>query len=639
MSDHRSSTDALILFLIAQWREDGFGKYALIAAAVLVAFLFLLLMRAIDASDQERLHPKVQKATRPDARRGGYSPRGPLFVPLVLNGVTIDLQPKRGGSQHCAVLGPTGLGKSSAVLSLFDLDIAVVAIALDNTRPLSKKVRSIGGWDWTNDPRQCSFGLDLLNVSTPSATAELVVSGLPKFTGDSGQWRRAAIARLTRALQICDAVGEPRTWLTMLRALRFKTGDVPADLACYEWASKLEQVYSLCGQNFGPDLNLVNAIRNRQKVVLRTNHFLSTEVGPMVGGWLMLLARLAAHEANTPFVLIVEEANQAEIFAKYISPVAQAARDRDVVGVWIGQNGSKLPDEVTQNTKVWVCSGQVLQKEQRFCADMLKLDPEKLDLDTFPKTNPPSDQGIGWFYVRAPGLRTTLVHLKEPTYAPVKKSPLVQPGVKKEPGGILRITRVEPDRQSRIPWPVILRSAVKPRELAAGRKVVPGWIERNPRRREIWDNLDGTETEQGCQLWTKGRNKEYGKSWYLNVGGWQTHFLFWAWKVIEDHEQCVPGDLERFYGRNPDVPPFEWPVVKDELVLLRSLKQWMQRPDESRDKLSLSIDHCCPGFPNALCGNWRHHQLVADEPGREGSNSKLRQQRRKGLGRLAAELG
>ena len=635
MPDHFPSTREIALYLRWLWYQPGGKEIELVGLAIFGVAMLVLYISMERATERPKVAPKK---TTVEPSRGSYSPRGPLYVPLVLDNVTLDLQPKRGGSLHMGVVGPTGLGKSSAVLSLFDVELAVVCVALDNTRPISRKVRSIGGWDWTNDPRECSFGLDLLNISTPAATAELVVTGLPKANGDSGQWRRAAIARLVRTIQACDRADVPRNWPDLIRGLRLKTGDVPADLACMEWASKLEQVYGLCGQNFGNDLNLVDAIRNREKVLLRTNHFLSTEVGPMVGGWLMLLARLAAHEANTPFVLIVEEANQAEIFAKYISPVAQAARDRDVVGVWIGQNGSKLPDEVVQNTKIWVCTGQVLQKEQRFCADMLKLDQEKLDLDTFPKTNPPSDQGIGWFYVRAPGLRTTLVHLPEPKIPLPRIVRQEQPGVKKEPGGALSIVEVEPDRRSRIVRHFDrLRSAVKPKALPVGRRDVPAWIERNPRRLEIWRRCTGTEDEHGQHLWTGGLNKGYGKSWYLNVGGWQSHFLFWAWKVLDDHEQGRTGDLERFSGKNPDVPRFVWPDSRDELVLLRSLKLWMQSPDGLRPRLSLSLDHCCPGFPNPLCQNWRHLQLVADEPGREGSNSKLRHQRRSGLGRLAAE--
>jgi hypothetical protein len=385
--------------------------------ATLVAIGVVLVMVLIVLHWISPSNPKPQTGgmkALPPVRTSGTRPKGPMFVPLPLAQVTIDLQPRRGASLHMGVVGPTGLGKSSAVTPLFDLGIGVWCIALDNTRPIRNKVLSVGGTDWTNDPRECQIGLDLLNISTPEATAELIISGLPKVKEDSGQWRRQAIARLVKTLRLCEQAGIERNWNDLVRALYLKTGDIPADRACGEWGSKLEAINLLFGPSFGTDLNLVNAMRNREKVLTRTNHFLSTELGPMVGGWLMLLARLVAHEANIPFVLIVEEANQAELFAKHITPISQAARDRDVVGVWIGQNGSKLPDEVVQNTKVWVCSGQGIDTEQRFCASRLKLKPEQLDIDAFPKARIPSDQGIGWFYVRAPGVATTLVHLPEP---------------------------------------------------------------------------------------------------------------------------------------------------------------------------------------------------------------------------------
>jgi hypothetical protein len=173
--------------------------------------------------------------------------------------------------------------------------------------------------------------------------------------------------------------------------------------------------------------------------------------------------------------------------------------------------------------------------------------------------------------------------------------------------------------------------------------VVPLWIEGNPRRREIWDNLSGTWNETGDHLWTKGTNKGYGKTWYLNVGGWAIHFLFWAWREVWLYEQGVAGgDIDRFCAEHPEIPAFVWPDSTDELVLLRAIKQWMAEPfgaaktsfgkTDPRYGVYLSIDHCCPGFPNPLCGNWRHHRL---ETGSD--NSKLRHERRRGDGRLKAE--
>lgn len=217
-----------------------------------------------------------------------------------------------------------------------------------------------------------------------------------------------------------------------------------------------------------------------------------------------------------------------------------------------------------------------------------------------------------------------------------------------EPGGGYEVWEVyrdgEPERGNPGQEEVEVEE-VGPMALPSGTKAVPGYVlgsawpgtERRERRYAMWSTLSGTWTENGDWLWTSpSRNRGYGKASYANRGGWNSHFLFWAWAVLEDRAAGRVSDLDRFYAEFSEIPHFQWPADgTPELNVLEQLKEWMARPfeaepksfakDDPRYMVKLSIDHCCPGGPNTLCCNHRHHKLVT-----WAWNSKLRHQRRTG---------
>lgn len=333
-------------------------------------------------------------------------PRSPTYIPLTLGNVTIDLQPRKDDTIHVAISGSSGLGKSTAVLPLFDLDLGVLCIALDNTRPISAKVREIGGVEWTNEP-EWGVGLDLLG-GHPRVTSEVLVEGwAAKTAGDTGKWRDIAAGRLWTALANCDSQGATRSISLLVAALLERSGNTEADRACQDWSARLASLARWLGPALGPDIDLVQAMRDRRKVLLRLNRFANPRLAPMLGGMLLVHARRVAEEAGVPFVLIVEEAGQLGLYEQQISALAQAGRDRGVPLVLLTQNASLLPLEVQNNVSVWVSFAQEARRELTFAAERLRLEPEQLQRETL------NDQGRGWCYVRAPGVPTTLVHVKQ----------------------------------------------------------------------------------------------------------------------------------------------------------------------------------------------------------------------------------
>jgi hypothetical protein len=343
----------------------------------------------------------------PPVSTAAVSPKGPVFIPFELGPVTIDLQPTLHDTIHTVIGGTSGLGKTTSVLPLFDLPIGVLCVALDNTRPIAAKVRSLSdGIEWTNEP-EWGLGLDLLGGKSRVASEVLVEGWAAKTAGDTGKWRDIAAGRLWTAIDQLDRTSVPRSIPQLGAMLLERTGNVEADRACQDWAGRLVSLARWLGPALGSDLDLVQAMRDRRKVLLRLNRFVNPRLAPMLGGMLLVHARRVAEEAGVPFVLIVEEAGQMGIYEQQLSALAQAGRDRGVPLVLLTQNASSLPLEVVNNTSVWVSFAQEARREVVFASERMRLEPEQLQREAF------KDHGRGWCYVRGPGLPTTLVRVEQ----------------------------------------------------------------------------------------------------------------------------------------------------------------------------------------------------------------------------------
>jgi hypothetical protein len=574
---------------------------------------------------------------------------------------------RSGKTSHWMWVGPTGSGKSAGVATTrINGQRPTLIVIPDYADAIIAQVQAVGGMRWT--ACHAANKIDFLRGS-PAELAEKLTDVFR--SGGVGAWKLAVRRRATKVIRDMDDEGEPRTLYGIGERLRVEVAkDKNLALICAGWVDRFCDLAERLGDSIGEGgIDLLDVLRDGATVLLDNDAFNHPSLGADIVALGLAEAKRIARHMPHGFRLIFDEAAQLGDRIDLADPFFRAGRRRKIAVDAISQGESDFDKAPgiginTAGRVYFATEDEQLRKAaaRRLGIDQTELDPGVMKdytawiaagrirrLVKFPKPLEPKgsvDPFDVWVedQAEADTIEAETVGRTGPT-GPV--GPDYPTGgddsARREPGAIYTIREVEPDRGAGTDETGSDEEWALPRRvngaflLPGANVVVPVWISESERRREIWDKLSGTWNEQGDHLWTKGKNKGYGKTWYLNVGGWSTHFLFWAWKVMDDHERGVPGDLERFYRVNSDVPRFTWPALADELVTLRALKKWMKQPDPERGNLSLSIDHCCPGFPNTLCGNWRHHQLVADEPGREGSNSKLRHERRSGAGRLKAE--
>ena len=335
------------------------------------------------------------------------------YIPLRLGSKVVDLQPTRTDTIHTVIGGTSGLGKSTTVLPLLDLPVGVLVLALDNTRPIANYIRSLpDGIEWSNEPGSHGWGVGL-NIlgGTPHIAAEALVAGWTlKSAGDTGKYRDIARDALVRILERIDDMGGERSLLALCALMHADQGDGESNRACRDWARKIKRLSARVGPCLGNDLDLVTAMRERKKVLLRLNSFLMPEESPFLAGMFLVMARRAAQEAGVPFVLIIEEAGQLAEYTKQIVPLSQAGRDRGVPLILLTQNMALLPPQVVNNTTVWISFAQESAAELKFAAERVGLDdPDMLKRSAFRSKN----FGRGWAYVRTDRIDTALVHIKQ----------------------------------------------------------------------------------------------------------------------------------------------------------------------------------------------------------------------------------
>jgi hypothetical protein len=494
---------------------DDVGHVVLIGVPlVLLAFFIVLHMTAPDTTPLRlRDKPLAPVNTK------GYKPCGAVFIPFELGKVTIDLQPKATETIHVLVAGTSRTGKSTSVVPLFDLPIGVLCIALDVT-PIEAKVREVGGHVWTNDPAECGFGLNLIGGSSMFAS-EGLVAGFPKSEGNIGDWQRAAREVIWDGMDLMDSMGVERSIPAVVASLLQPMRDPELARVCRAWARKLQGMNKIMGATIGPDLDLVEAMRRGEKIICRLNRFLSPDDAPFMAGLLLVHARRVMQEADVPFLVIIEEAGQAALAQSHISPMAQAGAARGTPVVVITQNLSKLPIEVRNNFHVTVGFAQEDRREREALADRLELEGDHVRRSSFP------DNGVGWAYVRAPGVDTRLVHLRN--YAPARKAPALSPRVvgnacrNAESGNVVDGVWREVDGWR--PWVPTLGDGTTAAKAKPASEPVPDWVapdlelvgmwERSQRVGEpaiLWSPSRGTWIdERGCKRWMGAYAKQQGR--------------------------------------------------------------------------------------------------------------------------------
>lgn len=427
-------------------------------------------------------------------------------IPFDVGGEIIDLQPRKGDAINLAIGGMTGTGKSSALLPLLDLDVGVLFIALDNTTPVQTRLKQIpDSVEWTNEP-ECQTPWNFLQ-GKPELVSEQLTAGWPHGP-DTGHYRRIARMRMWDRLEQADRDGEVRTLPMLISNLMqpVESSDPMVGRACREWGTKLAGMYRVLGANSigGPgDLDLVDAMRTKKKVLMRLNAYLHPEDAPTLGGMLLVHARRVAQEAGVPFVLVIEEAGMLERQQEHIKPLAQAVRDRGVSLIIVTQNLSKLPTEVRNNIGAWVCFAQEDDVEIKFAANRLRLKPTQLWREAF------KHEGRRWAYVKAPGIPTTLVRIAEVKPLKVKKQTIKvgqpRPAV---------VTEWEPGLPMIDHWQPWSPALPEPRP--AGREQAPHWVGYDQDMLRFWGQMKRTRRE--TPLWSPTRGV-----WWVTDGCLEWH--------------------------------------------------------------------------------------------------------------------
>ena len=441
------------------------------------------------ATDHAKGYGKVD--TRP------RKPPFPPYIPLELGNVTVDLQPKAHETMHVVVGGTTRLGKSTCILPLFDLPIGVLVIALDNTRPIAEYVRTRkDGIEWVNEP-DWPISWNMLSGDA-RLIAEAVTAGWPRSDRETEHYRRIARTRMIECLMEADINGEVRSIPMLINALSQPSysKDPMIDRASRHWATKLANMYDVLGTAIGGpgDLDLLKAMRDGKKVLMRLNRYLHPEDAPTLGGMLLVHARRVAQECGMPFILIVEEAGVLGEHEEQIIPLTQAAADRGVPTVLITQNMSKLRVEISNNISVWVSFAQEAKAELQFAAHHLRLHPEQLQREAFPGKD--EQQGRGWCFVRAPGMKTHLVHIKSltkplPVEIPlsIPSHPIISPVWEQRELHELYTREI-----LALPEPNAPRTIVEPR---------PDWADLDPHLQRWYSHMQ--RTGRATPLWMPGK--------------------------------------------------------------------------------------------------------------------------------------
>jgi hypothetical protein len=568
-----------------------------------------------------------------------------------VDGLVID----RTRKPHAGWFGPTGAGKSASVATVrVNGERATLCAMPDLSDPLRAAAARLNGFIWTacESRRRVNFLL-----GEPTEVAERLTEVFR--SGGTGAWKRAARRITAQVIRDMDAAGVPRNLMEIGQRLQQAVQhDRNLALVCAGWVDRFLDMADQFGESIGSDgVDLAELLNRGETVVLDVDAFDHPSLGGDVVALGLAEAKRCASLVPGGFRLIFEEAGQLGERIDLAEPFHRAGRRRRIAVDDLTQAESDLNEGISANIATRVYFGQELKSLQKVAADRLGLDYRELD---------PAKMADFTAWI-AHGRIRRLVKFPKPKQGKTPVNRISEPGVKNGPGGVTGKGAVDPGRAAGSVWEIVsedegwkverrplgLEGAVVGSSdvlvLGSGKKQVPTCVlvpgsDGKLRRFAIWERLRGTWSEEGCHLWPEdaGRNKAYGKTSYLNRSGWETHFLFWAWRVIEDYELGRRGSLEKFYDRYPEVPRFLWPERGTELIVLDALKEWMREPfgqdpksfrrEDSRCGVRLSLDHACPGFPNTLCGNYRHLQLITS-----GDNSRLRHTRRTGAGRLAAE--
>lgn len=462
--------------------------------------------------DQRQRDSETKEVNRPTnthlLRRWWWHLKPPVDL-MCVDGLMID----RSRRPHCAWLGATGAGKSSAVAVVrCDGGRVYAAVTPDLSDPLIAATERVNGFHWTAG--NAATAIDFMpKRRTPNEVAEYLTEVFQ--SGGVGAWKRKAYLATAEVVRLIDADDEPRSFALIAQRLKERCAkDRELKLVCEGWIGRFESVAEKFGDSAGPHgEDLADLIGRNISVLLDNDAFRHPGLVEDVVALGLAEFKIIADELPNGFRLIFEEAGQLGDRIELAYPFFRAGRRRNIAVDVLTQAESDLKhhgnDAIPANLATRVYFAQEEEHLQKQAANRLGLDHSMLD--------PANLKDFHAFI--AHGRIRRLVHFPKPPKAP-RQSPSQDFHPKPSQTHTPTARRME-IREIAEPQPDGLR-ALPPPTLVV---------------QEILSQVDKTPT---CWLWTGALDKDgYGYArWNGNRRG--VHRIVWelAYGSLPTHNEA-----------------------------------------------------------------------------------------------------
>lgn len=345
---------------------------ALLALIVLGKQLFV--GTEADTADEEVKRP----TNNPLWRRVWWKIKPPTDL-MKIDGLAID----RSRRPHCAWLGATGAGKSSAVAVVrCDGGRVYAAVTPDLSDPLIAATKRVNGFHWTaGNP---ATAIDFMpKRRTPNEVAEYLTEVFQ--SGGVGAWKRKAYLATAEVVRQIDADDEPRSFALIAQRLKERCAkDRDLKLVCEGWIGRFESVAEKFGDSAGPHgEDLADLIGRNISVLLDNDAFRHPGLVEDVVALGLAEFKIIADELPNGFRLIFEEAGQLGDRIELAYPFFRAGRRRNIAVDVLTQAESDLKhhgnDAIPANLATRVYFAQEEEHLQKQAANRLGLDHSMLD--------------------------------------------------------------------------------------------------------------------------------------------------------------------------------------------------------------------------------------------------------------------